>query len=189
MGMLKKTLLAVAVLAATATLVDAEETAEKIDNPEYLNWKQFKAGATVTIEHISKAAGNETKIVTTTTLKELTDKKAVVSSQTMMSVAGKEVKQPAQDREIPATFDKPTIPEGEKKPDIETKEGTETLTVDGQEIACKWVKSTVKTDDNTSVTKVWNSDAVPGGLVKMESSTDGAMKVETKMMVTSFKTK
>ena len=182
--MLKKTLLVVTMLAATAT----PAIAEKIDNPEYLSWKQFKPGAMVKIEHVSKVAGNETKMVKTTTLKELTDEKAMVSSQTTMSVMGNVIKQPAEDQEIPAKFDKPEMPEGTKTPDIETEQGEETLTVGGKEIACKWVKSTVKTGGNTILSKAWSSDAVPGGLVKMESTTKGTMTMETKMIVTEFKT-
>jgi len=185
--MLKKTLLVVALLAATAI----PALAEKIDNPEYLSWKTFKPGAMVKVEHVTKMADTETKTVTTTTLKKLTDAKAVVTTQTTMFVMGNTVEQPAQDREIPATFDKPEMPgepEGVEKPDIEMEEGEETLTVGGKEVACKWVKSTVKAVGTTVVATSWNSDAVPGGLVKMESTTSGAMKVETRMTVTEFKT-
>ena len=35
--------------------------------------------------------------------------------------------------------------------------------------------------------KIWTSDDVPGGTVKMESSTSGAMPVKTKFEVTEFK--
>lgn len=180
----KNALLVLALLVATATLAHAE----KMDNPEYLNWKQFKPGAWVKLETLTTIAGTETRTVTTTTLKKVTDEKAVVSSQTTLFVMGNEMKQPAEDKEIPATFDRPEVPAGTDEPDLEIEEGEETLTVGGKEIACTWVKSTVKMGGNTIVSKVWSSDAVPGSMVKMESTTGGPMKAVTTMTVTEFKT-
>ena len=191
MRRLKKTLLIVALAASTATLAyaDKEKKPEKIDNPEYLTWSQFKAGAMVEMENVTSTAGQETRMSTTTTLKTLTAKKAVVASQVTVFVAGKEIKQPAQDRDVPAKIVKPKPPKDAKKPDVKTEKGEETLTVDGKQVACTWVKTTMTIGGNTTVSKIWNSKAVPGGLVRMESSTKGAMKVATTMRVTKFATK
>lgn len=182
--MRKTTLLVLVLLGAVA----APARAEKIDNPEYASWKSFKVGAAVTIEHVSKMAGAETRMVTTKTLKELTDKKAVVRSQTTLYVMGNEMKQPAQDEEIPAQLDIPGMPAGTPNPDVEMEKGEETLTVGGKQVDCTWVKTTMKAAGSTVVAKLWNSDAVPGGMVKMESTSSGAVSSVTTMTVTSFKT-
>ena len=45
----------------------------------------------------------------------------------------------------------------------------ETIDVAGKKVKCHWVETTIKQDANTTVSKVWTSDDIPGGMAKMES--------------------
>ena len=82
---------------------------------------------------------------------------------------------PAARRDAPKQVEEtPVAPD---QPKIEEKEGKETITVNGQSLACTWHETTMPNkigdDTMTTVSKVWVSEQVPGGTAKMESETKG----------------
>lgn len=152
------------------TMVSAIQ-AEMIDNPEYLQWSEFKPGASATIVMVSEAAGTKTKMKMTRTLKSLDEDKAVVETVTVMEVEGKEIKQPTQSRTISARIEKPKEPAEGEKPEV--KEGEETVKVPAGTFKCKTIETHMKQGDRTIITKTWVSPEVPGGQVKMTMKSDG----------------
>ena len=179
--------LAIPVLFASLAFLGGTAMAEDtVPNPEYQNWSSFKVGASATLAMTSQSGETTTTTKMTTKLLELTEEKAVVETAMTMTVGGKDMEMPAQKRDVPAKVAK-TEPSKEAPP--KTTEGDEDVTVGDQKIACHWVEVTIKNDTMTMTSKTWTSKSVPGGTVKMESTTDMAgTKSTTKSMLTSFTT-
>jgi hypothetical protein len=184
MKALRKSLCLLAVAAAfTATAAFAE----KIDNPLYKHWSQFKPGTTATVKTESDMAGNKSQMENTTTLVSIDADKAVVETKMSMVVGGNKMDMPANKMEVLAKIDKVDTAATGKKPDM--KESTEDVDVAGTKVSCKVVEMTNEANGMKTVSKTWTSDKVPGMMVKMESTMDGAMKGTTKMMMTSMTVK
>lgn len=162
------------VLAGVLALTGVARAAEE-GNPEYKMWSKYKPGTMVKTKSVT-SGGAETQIETTTTLKEVTAEKLVLTSQTSMSVMGQKFEQPASDRDVPAktpTTPTPETPEGVRAGDVKSETGEETIEVAGKQVKAKWTQTTTKQGDTTTTAKVWQSDEIPGGLAKMESRMEG----------------
>ena len=174
-----KTFLAVvAIVLSTVAVADAQ-----VDNPEYKFWSGFKAGAWVKFKMVTEASGTKTEMEQTVKLVDLTPAKAVV--ETGMVMAGNKL--PAQKRDIPAKI----TPEAAKPPkDVKTSkpaEGDEDVDVGGKKVKAHWVESTTEAAGNKTVAKIWQAKAVPGGTIKMEARTTGAVTSKTSMVATEWK--
>ncbi len=167
-----------AVVAVLALLV------QDVDNPEYQNWSKGKAGSFVSSKMVSDFGGNKSEMEMTTTLKEISADKAVVETKTSMVVGGNKMDLPAQSRDVPAKIKKVEGKEGEKP-----KEGDEEIEVAGKKLKCHWVETTTDANGNKTTAKVWTTKEIPGGMAKMESTTEGAQKGSTSMVVTAFEWK
>jgi hypothetical protein len=171
-------------LAVAVALTAGAAFAEKIDNPLYKHWAQFKPGTTATVKTESDMAGNKSEMENTSTLVEVTADKAVVETKMSMVVGGSKMDMPASKMEVAAKIDKVDTTAAGTKPAI--KESTEDVDVAGTKVSCKVVEMTNEANGMKTVSKSWTSDKVPGMMVKMESTMDGAMKGTTKMMMTSM---
>ena len=161
--------------------------AEDVDNPEYELWAKFKAGSYVVQKMESEAAGNKTNMEYTYTLKEITKAKAVVETKGVMTMAGNKMDIPASSREIPAKVKK-TDPVKSDAP--KAKEGDEEVEVGGKKIKCHWTETETESSGTKSKSKVWTSKEIPGGMAKMESTSDSAqMKSHTKMWADKWESK
>lgn len=160
---------------------------DKIDNPEYGNWKDFKAGSSVTVKIESETAGNKSEMEQTHTLLEINADKAVVETTGKMKAGEMDIDMPASKRDIPAKVDKPK--ETGEKPKVETKEGDEEIEVAGKKIKCHWIETTVETGGNKTWSKIWYTKEIPGGWAKQESKTEGQFSTTSKMWVTAFEKK
>jgi hypothetical protein len=67
------------------------------------------------------------------------------------------------------------------------KEGTDKVEVGGKSYNTKTTETTTDMNGTKTVSKTWMSDEVPGGLVKMESTSSGAM--DSKMTMTLVEVK
>ena len=164
--------------------------AEQVDNPQYVGWSKFKPGTTVTLktETATKMGGNETKMTSTTTSKlvDINPNEATVETTTKMSMNGMDM--PANTmppQKIPAKVDKPAGGANGQK--AEVKEGTDKVEVGGKSYNTKTTETTTDMNGTKTVSKTWMSDEVPGGLVKMESTSSGAM--DSKMTMTLVEVK
>lgn len=176
----------------SAFAVSAEE---KVDNPEYKHWAQFKPGSFAEVKMESTVMGTKTKAVTITTLKQLTVEKAVVEVKMTSEAMGQKMEMPPSTQDIPAKIEKQDLPDLEpkkgKQPDgtevLEVKKGKEEVKIDDKKIATEWLESKVKTGDSTITSKVWTSEEIPGHIVKMTTKVDGQMKSETEGKLERFK--
>lgn len=160
--------------------------AEKIDNPEYKNWSQFKVGSSVTMKMVTEASGMKTEMEQTTTLVELTGDKAVLETKGKMVVSGNTMDMPASKRDVPAKVDNQPAGEG-KKPEM--KESEEEISVGGGKVKCKKIETTTESNGMKTASKVWTCNDVPGGTVKMEADTTGAATSKTVMEAIKWEAK
>ena len=171
-------------LAVVAILLSTVATAgADVDNPEYQRWSGFKAGAWVKFKMVSEAGGAKTEVEQTVKLVELTPAKAVV--EIGMVTGGN--KFPAQKREIPAKIQTEAAKAPKDAKASKAAEGSEDIDVGGKKVKAHWVESTTETGGNTTVAKVWQAKGVPGGTVKMEARTTGAVTSKTSMVATEWK--
>ncbi len=146
-----------------------------VDNPHYLAWAKYRAGTQVQLDMNIHSGGQQMTTTVTMTLNEITPERAVVQSVAKRNVP--EV--PEEESHVQLhTFDakvhqseaeRAMLPAGAEG---ETKEiGTENVEAAGEtyETHVREFTGTVRTVPATSTQ--WRSDNVPGGLVKMESST------------------
>ncbi len=110
--------------------------------------------------------------------------------ETVLKVAGMEFKTPFK-RDVPK---KVTVPVPDVKvnpkvklPDVKTETGTETLKFAGLELKTKWTATKIEVMGTTTEAKAWTSDDVPGMIVKVESTTKGAVATSTKIDLIEFK--
>lgn len=168
---------------------------EKVENGEFKVWSKYKKGTSITLRTTSVAGGFASEMTMTTTLVEVGVDKLVVEGSTSSKVMGMEFKTPPIKREVPKTL---SIPKGVKVPDMPSptakpegvyEDGTETLKIAGVELKTKWYKYRSDTDGLKTAATMWVCEDVPGGLVKMESTTSGAAESSTKMELVEFKRK
>ncbi len=169
------------VLALPGATAFAEEL---VPNPEYEGWASFRVGATVRIESETSVEATKSVTRTTTQLLEVASDRLVLESTVTTISGGKELTAPVRKREVPSKISKDDLP----KPDpSNTKEGDEELDVGGRKVACHFVEVTRIVDGKKSVTKTWTSKEVPGGLVKMESTTEGTPATTARSLAIDWK--
>jgi len=153
------------------------------DNPEYLSWKNCRVGSFVTTITKMDTGATRMECETTTTLVEVTPEKAVVESKARVHMGANVSDQPAQKREIPARIRKLQGGTNGEKP----KEGDEEVEIaGGKKVRCHWVESRSQANGSTTHAKVWQSQEVPGLLVKLESRTEGKVNSTMSLAVQCF---
>ena len=159
--------------------------AGQVENPQYKEWAKYKPGTSMTMSTTSDAGGQSSKMETKTTIKEVTDDHVTLETAMSMDAGGQKMDMPAQSTEIKKMMEEmPATPNAQApadapKPDTKTSE--ESVTVGAGTFKTKLTESTMEAAGNKTVSKTWTSDDVPGGMVKMEATTDGPMKSTTKM--------
>ncbi len=176
----------------SASAVFAEE---KVDNPEYKHWAQFKVGSFSQLKMLSTVMGTKAETLTTTTLLELTAEKAVVEMKMVNEVMGQKLEVPATKRDIPAKIEKKDLPDPDLKkgklPDgteiLEVKKGKEEIKIGDKKIDTEWVETKMKKDDSTITSKAWTSEEIPGRIVKTSTKMEGQTPTESEGKLEKFK--
>lgn len=177
-------------------------------NPEYAQWSKFKPGTYVTIERkvnehrqpppgvveaMAHPAGAEVVRINTKLI-DLNKDKAVLEETRIDLGEGSETEMPADkvtlfaNGEISNASDS-LMEKPAKQETVKATEGDEELTVMGNKVKTHWVETTIKTGQETSWSKDWLSDDVPGGLVKEETkkSWGGKPAIESVSKVIDYK--
>ncbi len=147
-------------------------------------WSSFKVGSYVAMKTstVMEMAGkkNTTATEMKMTLVDLSADKATL--ETEMTVMGQKSKTKT---ELPLTV---TVkPSAATPAGVTPKTGTETITVAGKSMNCKWTEIEMESNGNKVTTKSWMSEEVPGFVVKSVSSTKGTANMETTTEVVDFK--
>ena len=162
---------------ATATTTTAPTSAPEpmVANPHYLAWAKYKPGTQVELEMNLLAGGQQMTTTVTMTLNEITPERAIVRSVARMSVPGLPS---GQEHQQTHTFNiivpqseadramRPAGGEGELK-----QAGTEIVEAAGRTFQTKVHEFNGMVQGVPAQAKQWRSNEVPGGLVKIESST------------------
>ena len=170
---------------------------EMVPNPPYKHWSAFKVGTTVTQREHQKFgkdtdeadyyAGGTRGKDSTYTLLEVTPEKVVVQLVITEYSAGSATELAPLKITFPSTARKSRV--ATSKHDIEEfKEGDEEITVLGKPVKCHWIELTDKDGDETFYHKMWESDEIPGGIVKEIKTTKkgDAVTSESEYSVHSF---
>ncbi len=182
--------LSAVMLAGPAAPESKTKAGEMIDNPDYAHWAKFKVGSFATMKNTSLVGGHKSVALQTKTLKSVAKDKIVI--EISMEVVGMEHKIPPQKMEIPAKILRPATPEAvttqpTDKPDFKTKEGDETLEIDGKKIKVHWIESETKVGQIITKSKAWSSEDVPGRMVKITSRTEGPVESSTEGILSKMK--
>jgi hypothetical protein len=168
---MNRTTFRIAGLVALLTLAGPAAAEETVENPEYKKWAVWKEGAYATLKGENRFGDTVTVVTSTQTLKAVTAEKVVIEVTTVTVTNGQTTKAPpatmefrAREPKLPADVLK-QVEEQTKKNAAQTTKGKETLTVNGQKLACEWVRFQSEGIDSKS----WMCDDVPNQLVKMES--------------------
>jgi hypothetical protein len=181
-------LILVAALAGCGKDGKEGQAEQEIVNPDYARWAPFNVDDSVTHRIVIRSDETETEKWLTTTITAITEEKITVSVGAVITVDEKTMTMPAQPRDIPATITKPEPPKADApKPVVTT--GSEDVTVGEETFACTWTQTVVEQMGATTTAKVWTSDKVPGGQVKMTATVEGPDgRATTTMALVDYKT-
>lgn len=141
---------------------------DKIENP----FKKAKVGDFVVYKTTIKGQTFTTTMKQTVT--EVSDKEVTIELQ--ISTNGKELPPSTSKIDLTKSFDLTAM--GKNSAEVKKLDsGKETLTINGKEYACEWIKtkSTTKVQDKefTAEAKIWTSKDIPlNGVVKVETISD-----------------
>jgi hypothetical protein len=145
--------------------------AEKVDNPLYKSWANYKIGTYIVMKSTGEAGGYPFEQTVTRTLKEVTDEKVVIEMTGVNKVMGMNVDMPATSEEIEAKVPKGQVDEKhirehvDEEHDIKYKEREETIEIKGKKIKTHYYESKGDGSDAFMV-KYWESEEIPGRMVK-----------------------
>jgi hypothetical protein len=172
----------VALVAAVAFLSNVSPSLlraeDLVDNPLYASWAKLKPGSSITMSMNTNAMGQEVKSELTQKLAEVTPDQLIIETINKMQVMGQErVMGPTKvtiKAKVPKDqADRTRLPQGMKG---QTKElADEMVEAAGKSYNCKVMEFTGEVQGTTAKGKIWRSDEVPGGMVKTEVNTEGAM--------------
>ncbi|HEY9069046.1 MAG TPA: hypothetical protein VIV61_02260 [Candidatus Ozemobacteraceae bacterium] len=156
--------------------------ADLVDNPSYAVWSKFKIGAELKYKQVSEVANMKTESEITYKLVELTPEKLVVEMGGSSMVAGNKMELPPTRMDHAAKIENAKVdPKMAEMIKADAKAGEEQVTVPAGTFKCRVIESKMTQQGAEVSTKVWASDEVPGGLVKMVTLMTAPMKSETTM--------
>jgi len=149
-----------------AGLARAEEPQQQpplVDNPQYQAWANYGVGSSETLEgHIDGGNGQKMTMESTHTLKEKTGEQVTIEITVTMEMMGQKHTSPPQQQVIKAKSEKQDVDEV----------GKEEVSAAGKAFNCKVYEAhSLNPQAGDAKARIWVSDQVPGGVVKMEAST------------------
>jgi hypothetical protein len=169
-------------LFAGASMTRAADT----ENPEYKSWAGQKPG-TVVKYHMTTAGATKMEMDRSVKLIEVKPDAVTVEDTTVMDMNGTKINTPAQKRSIPAKGAAAgAAPNAGAAGGAAAKESEESVDVAGKAYKCKVVEASNEANGMKTKSKTWTSTDVPGYIVKMTATTEGAVKSETSMTLTGI---
>jgi hypothetical protein len=161
--------------------------ADQVDNPAYKSWASQKPGTSISLSTSTTANSQTVKMETKTTLSAVADDKVTVSIDSTMDMNGQKMPIPTQSRDLKKTIDtNATQSPMDITPDILAKASEESVTVPAGTFKAKVIDINFSQQGANFKGKMWFTNDVPGGIVKSEITSDGAVKSETKMELTAI---
>ena len=159
-----------------------------IDNPEYAAWSKFELGTSLTVKMVMESNDMSHESTQLVKLLEVGSDNLVLETDMTMTIAGRKTHATVR-RDVPKTHAPPSDVDkaDAAKPAVTLEEGAETLTLGGARYKCQWKHTKVSVKGKETELKTWHCDEVPGGMMKMESTTGGTANIKTRVDVTEFK--
>ena len=154
-------------------MLAADARAEQVVNPLYASWAKHKVGTNATLKMLTNVEGRETRADTRMTLIELTDEKAVIENTITVHLNGQEMKAPPKRTELKKMTERDSKEPGQIDAAKLEKASSESVTVPAGTFNAKMIPVSVERDGAATRGKVWYSDEVPGGTIKVEMKTLG----------------
>lgn len=166
------TVFAVLALASSAA-------AQQVDNPAYAAWVKFNEGSMARYTGNTKTMGMDTTIESSITLKSKSSDRVVVEIRRKVTTQGDTVEEPVVTQAIPAKVPPERAPKQNGEVDLEN---------DGKVLRCRiYERGEVLKEGINLMTRTWMSDTVPGGVVRIESKTEGHISMNTFIDLKEFK--
>src|ERR1051325_4020684 len=162
------------VLIAMAVL-SASTLAQEIENPLYRDWAAHRVGTMVKYSIITVRKGYRMEVQRSARLVSIRPEKLLLEESAAMEAGDSNVDFPASKIEIPARTEASSIAAITPA----ATHGEEKLNVGNAELLCAWREQ--RTESTT--TKTWSCDKIPGGLVREEISRLGELLSTTTMLV------
>ena len=146
---------------------------EQVDNPAYLSWTKHKPGTTVDTQMTVAVGGQNMTMTIARELLAIEKDHALVEATTTMAVPGAPPNKGQKNKmKIAAKVPKgqEELPEGATG--SFTMAGNEKIEVAGKAYHCRVVDFTGTAQGMKSAGKIWNSDAMPGSMVKMDMTAE-----------------
>jgi hypothetical protein len=151
----------------------ADEKDEMVDNPMYTGWASFKPGATATLLEKTTYAGDTNPVpdqkLVTYKLVSVSPEKVVVQAVVVEQELLGTVESAPTKHHYPAKLKKSYL--AVAAPDLDAKQGEDTIKWKGKEIQCKTLYGSYKKDGETVEYKAWINPTIPGGVVKRTRTT------------------
>jgi hypothetical protein len=167
---------------------DTNTSSELTDNPEFLSWAKYGIGTQVTYENTTESQGTTQQSVLTYTLTEKNDDSITYQIQAKTTIDGQDTEIPTEQQSVSSKIPSniPTRPSqipGVKI--IEEKE--EAVSVGDRTLNTSVTKFETQGGEEphtfSSITTLWESDEVPGRVVRMESITNTDETTHTSTLV------
>jgi hypothetical protein len=158
----------------------APAAAQDVANPAYTAWARFEPGAMARYSGNSKTMGIDTTVETSIRLVSKASDKVVVEVTRKVTTAGETVDESPRKEEIRAT-----VPAGRGM----TPVGEETIAAMGRQFQTRVYQRTEAGGEIRALVRTWMSDDVPGGVVKVDSRTEGPVAMSTLIELKEFRVK
>lgn len=159
--------------------------AQNVPNPMYSAWMKFKPGATATYSGESRTLGIDATIETTIKLVNVASDKVTIEVRRKVTSGSDTVEQPATTETIQAVLPASIAMAADPDEEIE---------VNGRKYKCRVFRAQqVESADGKKVdlglvSRTWLSEEVPGGIVRVDARTEGAIGLSTSLTLKSMNT-
>jgi len=181
---------------ACGLVVSPVRAGERVDNPKYKHWAQFKPGSFSEFTEQINRLGTQLQHTTILTLKEVTPENVVLETRTFLVTNGQKSDTATVEDKIPAKVELAKARESDppKKGDrrdggevVDVKQGEEELTICGKTLKTEWVETKLELKGGTATLRTWSCDEVPGRVVKKTKHSEGVLATDSTGEVVDFK--
>jgi hypothetical protein len=149
-------------LAAVAVFAMSLAQDEKIENPQYKIWSQFKAGSWVKHKMEMEQGGQKVEMEVTATLLEVKPESLTIERKQTMNMGGRVMELPVQKQQVDAKVTK------EKAGNVKFTETEEEITVADKKLKCKLADMDIDSGGKKMKGKTWFHPDIPGGMAQGE---------------------
>lgn len=159
--------------------------AEDAPNPAYAAWEKYNVGSSARYVGNTKTMGLDTTIETRVTLSSKNPSRVVLDIERKVTTTGEAAEESTETVEVPAKLPSTSVP---------AMVGEEDLQFQGKTYRCRVYLIVETKNANTKsqiamATRTWMNDQFPGGVLKVDSKTEGPIALNTQIDLKEYKVK